>query len=220
MFQKGKNFADVVRSSYIKRQFIVSRMRVLKSREVFTDTCFSHSYMTLFPGGVASFGHILLFMSSRWTIPLVVGWLESTVRTWRDTGSWSLGLKPLRYPKLYSQEGCPVRSKTCPGNPHDSRHGGDCGMARILGKVKHYSEIPISDPRSVPSPCVGNACLEGSASSHRQGFVCLETRFWEPCIWSPAGVKSSSGAGAHFSLILSDGRVRQRAAIQPAVELG
>lgn len=193
---------------------------MLNSREVFKDTCFSHSYVTLFPSGVASFWGVLLFISGHCTIPSAVGLLESTVRTWRETGNWSLGLNPLRHPNPRSREGCPVPSKTCLGNLRDGRHGGDCCCTQILGKVKHYSDVSISAPTGAPSLCVGNACSEGSSSSHGQSFACLEMQFWEPCVWSPAGVKSSSRAGACFSPISSDGRVRPKAAIQPAVELG
>lgn len=130
---------------------------MLKPREVSTDTCFSHSYVTLFPSGVASFWYMLLFISDHCTIPLVVGLLESTLRTWRDTGNWSLGLNPLRHPNPYSQEGCPAPSKTCPGNLRDGWRGGDCCTAQILGKVKHYSDVSISAP-TVPLPVCGK-CL-------------------------------------------------------------
>lgn len=136
----------------------MSRMCVLKSREVFTDTCFSHSYVTLFPSGVASFWYMLLFISDHCTIPLVAGLLESTVRTWRDTGNWSLGLNPLRHPNPYSWEGCPVPSKTSPGNMRDGRHGGDCCTAQILSKVRHYSDICISAPWC-PLPVYGKFLL-------------------------------------------------------------
>lgn len=61
-------------------------MCVLMSRQALLDTCFSQSYVTLFPGGLetSSFPSVTTALS-----PLGERGLGSTVRAWRDMGSCS-----------------------------------------------------------------------------------------------------------------------------------
>lgn len=152
-------------------------MCVLKSREVFTDTCFSHCYVTLFPSGVASFWYMLLFFSDHCTIPLVLGSLQSSENLERH-GKLKFSLKSLKTPNLYSQEGRPVPIGNCPGN---GQHGGDCGALWILSKVKCYSDISV--PPWCPFPVCGKCvlrrqlpwarlCLSGNAILRA---LCLES---------------------------------------------
>lgn len=187
---------------------------MLNSREVFTDTCFSHSYVTLFPCGVASFWYMLLFISDHCTIPLMVGLLETTVRTRRDMGNWSLASNPLRHPNPYSQERCPVPRKTCLRNLRDGRHGGDCYTTQILGKVKCYSDISIRAPM-VPAPCLWETLAQKAALApmgkalpvwkwnfmisvsgvQQESRACLEL---EP-VFFPSQVMGESGKGLQFN---------------------
>lgn len=137
-------------------------MCVLESREVFTDTCFSHSYVTLLPSGLAPFGYMLLFISDHCTIRLLMGLLESTVSTWRDTGNRYLSFNPLRHPNPYLWEGYPVLSETCPRNPCDGQHRGDGCSALIWGNVKHCSDVSIN-ASVVPAACVWETLAQKAA---------------------------------------------------------
>lgn len=121
-------------------------MRVLKSRQVFTDTCFSHSYVTLFPSGVVSFWYMLLFISDQGTIPVVEGLLESAVRTWRDMRNWSFRLNSLKTSQSILVGAMPSAEQNLCREPAPWAAQGWCCTAQILAKVKHYSDISISAP--------------------------------------------------------------------------
>lgn len=115
---------------------------MLKSREVFTDTCFSHSYVTLFPSGMVSFWYTLLFVSDQGTIPVVEGLLQSAVTTWRDMRNWRFRLSPLETSQPMQWELCP---NLC-WEPAPWAARGWCCTAWILGKVRCYSDISTRAP--------------------------------------------------------------------------
>lgn len=124
----------------------MSRMCVLKSRQVFTDTCFSHSYVTLFPSGVVSFWYMLLFISDQGTIPVVEELLESAVRSWKDTRNWSFRPNSLETPQFILVGAMPRAKWNLCREPAPWAARGWCCTAQILGKVKHYSDVSISAP--------------------------------------------------------------------------
>lgn len=191
---------------------------MLKPREFFTDTCFSHSYVTLFPSGAASFWYTVLFISDHRTIPVVVGLLESTVRNWQDVGNWSLGLNPLRRPNPYSQGDAQCQTKPTRGTCTTVGTGAFAALPGFEARSGNILMHPSVPPRVLPLrvwETLAQKAAPAPTGSHLSGNAILRALGLES-----AGGKSSSRAGAHFSPISSDGRVRQRAAIQPAVELG
>lgn len=135
---------------------------MLKSREFFRDTCFSHSYMTLFPSGTASFWYMLLFISDHCTIPVVLGLLERTVRTWQDIGNWSLGLNPLRHPDPYSLGDAPCQAKPTPGTCTTVSTGAFAALPGFEARSDIILMYP-SVPPWVPPPRVWETIAQKAA---------------------------------------------------------
>lgn len=118
---------------------------MLKSREVFTDTCFSHSYVTLFPSGVASFWYMLLFISDQGTIPMLEGLLESGVRAWRDMRNWSFRHHSLETSQSMLVGAMPSTEQNLCREP--GQHGGGAALPRFWARsIKHDSDVSISAP--------------------------------------------------------------------------